>query len=124
MAVPVPMAVRCFGHALVRRVEVQVGVRPERAALRELALLLRRVRVDRRACHGGARVSLMRRVERVWGGCGEGVGRAWWEGEAVRMRPPTAPKICCRMLKWSSTEQRLAKKTETAPRKQSGAGVA
>ena len=80
MAVPVPMAVRCFGHALVRRVEVQVGVRPERAALRELALLLRRVRVDRRACHGGARGSgLMRRVERVWGGCGEGVG-SWWRG--------------------------------------------
>ena len=78
MAVPVPMAVRCFGHALVRRVEVQVGVRPERAALRELSLLLRRVRVHRRACHGGARGSgPMRRVERVWGGCREGVGRVW-----------------------------------------------
>ena len=46
MAVPVPMAVRCFGHALVRRVEVQVGVRPERAALRELALLLQEVPVQ------------------------------------------------------------------------------
>ena len=78
MAVPVPMAVRCLGHALVRRVEVQVGVRPERAALRELSLLLRRVRVHRRACHGGARGSgPMRRGERVWGGCGEGVGRVW-----------------------------------------------
>ena len=76
MAVAVPIGVRCFGHALVRRVEVQVGVRPERAALRELALLLRRVRVARRGCHGGARVSgLMRRVERVWRGCGEGAGR-------------------------------------------------
>ena len=57
LGLPVPMAVamalampmRCVGHALVRRVEVQVGVRLERAALIELPLLLRRVCVEGRA---------------------------------------------------------------------------
>ena len=59
VAVAVAVAVRCVGHALVRRVEVQVAVRPERAALVELALLLGRVAVEGRACHG----------------CRQGVGR-------------------------------------------------
>ena len=59
VAMAVAMPVRCVGHALVRRVEVQVAVRPERAALVELALLLGRVSVEWRACHG----------------CGQGVGR-------------------------------------------------
>ena len=59
VAMAVAMPVRCVGHALVRRVEVQVAVRPERAALVELALLLGRVSVEWRACHG----------------CRQGVGR-------------------------------------------------
>ena len=46
MAVAMPVRCIAIGHALVGRVEVQVGVRPKRTALSELPLLLRRVCVE------------------------------------------------------------------------------